>query len=67
MSPIAQGALHGALLAHQSGPIGFVLVLIPLLVLALLLRLARRRAERRLETLDAVSSDAQSRASDPRI
>ncbi len=56
MSPIIANALGGLLVAHQSTPFGFVLVFVPLIVLSLALRTARRRAERQLDDEPATRS-----------
>ena len=48
MLPTAAPAVAATILAHQVGPIGFLLVSIPLIVMSLTLRVANLRARRQL-------------------
>ena len=53
MLPTVTPAVSAAILAHQAGPIGLLLVSIPLVVLSVALRAAHVRAQRQLDDLHA--------------
>ena len=66
MLPTVTPAVSAAILAHQAGPIGLLLVSIPLVVMSLLLRQANKRAQSRLADKRATELDAAVSDVDPR-